>query len=139
MVTTWKKTEKSRLIYHHIVVISSDYYAFILVFYAAFLLAIIYHSLVTLFMDYSGGYEEKVKRFLPLVIAAITAVVVIITAPSGFFGKARQESESPVAKKGQAHFRQFCDLQVPTLMPSVYPDDELVQEALAFESTAAYR
>ena len=89
-------------------------------------------------MDYSGGYEEKVKRFLPLVVAAITAVVVIVTAPSGFFGKARREMDS-IKKADQAHFKQFCDLQVPTLMPSAYPDDELVQEALAFESTAAYR
>ena len=113
-------------------------------FYAAFLLAIVYHSLVTLFMDYSGGYEEKVKRFLPLVVAAITAVVVIVTAPSGFFGKARRELDSITAGNKKtadelAHFKQFCDLQVPTLMPSVYPEDEMVQEALAFESTAAYR
>ena len=40
------------------------------VFYAAFLLAVVYHALVTLFMDYSGGYEDRVKRVLPLVIAA---------------------------------------------------------------------
>ena len=115
-------------------------------FYAAFLLAIVYHSLVTLFLDYSGGYEEKVKRFLPLVVAAITAVVLIVTAPSGFFGKARRELDTikaaaNVKKKADeiAHFKQFCDLQVPTLMPSVYPDDKMVREALAFEATAAYR
>ena len=59
------------------------------VFYAAFLLAITYHALVTLFMDYSGGYEERIKRLLPLVVTAITFLVVIVTAPSGFFGKAR--------------------------------------------------
>ena len=56
--------------------------------------------------------------------------------------KAKREpgqSGDETGKGGGAHFRQFCDLQVPTLMPPVYPDDELVMEALAFESTAAYR
>ena len=87
--------------------------------------------------------------------------MVIVVAPSGFFGKARKEvedddlpskydravgiSSSSAPRSGRAggasggHFHQFCDLEVPTLMPAPHSEDELVMQALAVESTAAYR
>ena len=34
--------------------------------YSFFLVAIVYHAFVTLFLDYSGSYEERARRWLPV-------------------------------------------------------------------------
>ena len=79
------------------------------IFYAAILIAIVYHALVTLFMDYSGGYEERIKRYLPLILMAICTIVVFVAAPSGFFGKAQKETGeigsafSPILRPSSSH------------------------------------
>ena len=103
------------------------------ILYAAVLLAIVYHSLVTLFLDYSGGYEEKIRKFFPGILIAILVVVTLIVAPSGFYGKSGRSADQA------GHFRQFCDVRVPTLMPVDHGDNPLVKNALQRESTSSYR
>merc|ERR1719412_775086 len=61
------------------------------IFYASFLLAIVFHAFVTLFLDYSGGYEERIKRYLVIMFLAICTIITLIVAPSGFYGKAKVE------------------------------------------------
>ena len=34
--------------------------------YSFLLVAIVYHAFVTLFLDYSGSYEERARRWLPV-------------------------------------------------------------------------
>ncbi len=64
--------------------------------YSFLLLAIIYHAFVTLFLDYSGSYEEKCRRLLPLIIGAIVVVAAVMAAPSGIYsgvGNAADDEE----------------------------------------------
>ena len=90
-----------------------------------------YHAFITLFLDYSGGYEDKAKRFYPIILFAILTSGTIISAPSGFFGIAKNLS------RGQelSHFRQHCDLKVPGLMIS----DDKMTEDMYVDTQAAYR
>ena len=126
------------------------------IFYAAFLLAIVFHAFVTLFLDYSGGYEERIKRYLVIMFLAICVIITLIVAPSGFYGKAKVE-ENVVgvntnhvrSQKSYAHFRQYCDLEIPTLLPlqleskdAINTKDELeavLKSFVASESSAIYR
>ena len=126
------------------------------IFYAAFLLAIVFHAFVTLFLDYSGGYEERIKRYLVIMFLAICVIITLIVAPSGFYGKAKVE-ENVVgvntnhvrSQKSYAHFRQYCDLEIPTLLPlqleskdAINTKDELetvLKSFVAWESSAIYR
>jgi hypothetical protein len=48
-----------------------------------------YHAFLTLFLDYSGAYEERTKRMFPLIFAAILVIVCLVVAPSGFFAISR--------------------------------------------------
>ena len=59
------------------------------ILYASFLLAIVFHAFVTLFLDYSGGYELRIKRFLVVIFIAICTIIALIVAPSAFYGKAK--------------------------------------------------
>ena len=107
-----------------------------------------------------GHFVPNERLACNIFIFTVSAIVVIVVAPSGFFGKARKEVEDDLPSKydravgistssaprsGRAggtsggHFHQFCDLEVPTLMPAPHSEDELVMQALAVESTAAYR
>ena len=101
------------------------------IFYSSFLLAIVYHAFITLFLDYSGGYEDKAKRFYPAILFSIVAICTIISAPSGYFGQARTKLHG----KELSHFRQHCDLRVPSLMIA---DDKMTDD-MWIESQAAYR
>lgn len=94
-------------------------------------MAIVYHAFITLFLDYSGGYEDKAKKFYPVILAVLITLCTIIIAPSGFFGHAR------IKMKGNelSHFRQHCDLKVPSLMIS---DDHMTDD-MRTESEASYR
>ena len=126
------------------------------IFYSAFLLAIVFHAFVTLFLDYSGGYEERIKRYLVVIFLAICVIISLIVAPSGFYGKAKVESSSvginvnhDASQKSYAHFRQYCDLEIPTLLPLNVDDgpvantkEELktiLKSSVSSESSAIYR
>ena len=117
------------------------------IFYASFLLAIVFHAFVTLFLDYSGGYEERIKKCLVVIFLAICTIITLIVAPSGFYGKAKVDqgfAKSNINTKIQtyAHFRQYCDLEIPTLLPlqDVSKEDmSMLQSTLASESSAIYR
>ena len=117
------------------------------IFYASFLLAIVFHAFVTLFLDYSGGYEERIKKCLVVIFLAICVIITLIVAPSGFYGKAKVDqgfAKNNINTKIQtyAHFRQYCDLEIPTLLPlqDVSKEDmSILQSTLASESSAIYR
>ena len=117
------------------------------IFYASFLLAIVFHAFVTLFLDYSGGYEERIKKCLVVIFLAICIIITLIVAPSGFYGKAKVDqgfAKNNINTKIQtyAHFRQYCDLEIPTLLPlqDVSKEDmSILQSTLASESSAIYR
>jgi len=126
------------------------------IFYAAFLLAIVFHAFVTLFLDYSGGYEERIKRYLVVIFLAICVIITLIVAPSGFYGKAKVEQSTirintnqASSQKSYAHFRQYCDLEIPTLLPLQVDDggsidtkedlETILKSYVASESSAIYR
>jgi len=101
------------------------------IFYSSFLIGVVYHAFITLFLDYSGGYEERAKRLYPLILLVITTICTIIAAPSGYFGVAK----SHFNEHEMSHFRQHCNLQVPSLMIS---DDKMTPDMYS-ESQASYR
>ena len=126
------------------------------IFYAAFLLAIVFHAFVTLFLDYSGGYEERIKRYLVIMFLAICTIITLIVAPSGFYGKAKVEEKMvglntnhARSQTSYAHFRQYCDLEIPTLLPLQFEGREAIntnkeletvlKSFVASESSAIYR
>ena len=84
-------------------------------------------------MDYSGGYEDKAKRLYPLILGVIVVICTLLTAPSGYFGQAKLASQ-PYGKD-LSHFRQHCDLRVPSLMIS----EAKMTEDMWIESQATYR
>ena len=65
---------------------SSHFYPLL---YSALLTAIAYHAFLTLFIDYSGSYEERCKKFFTLIFGAIVVVLGLVVAPAGFFAKSR--------------------------------------------------
>jgi hypothetical protein len=99
--------------------------------YSAFLLAIVYHAFITLFLDYSGGYEDSAKRLFPIILVSLTVLCTIISAPSGFFGQTKRVIDGSEL----SHFRQHCDLKVPSLMIS----DTKMTSDMWTESEAVYR
>ena len=101
------------------------------IFYASFLIAIVYHAFITLFLDYSGGYEDKAKRMFFVILLVIITLCTIISAPSGFFGTAKTKFHG----NELSHFRQHCDLTVPGLMIS----QDKMTEDMHTDSEAAYR
>merc|ERR1719412_2938941 len=116
--------------------------------YASFLLAIVFHAFVTLFLDYSGGYEERIKRGLVGIFLAICTVISLIVAPSGFYGKAKVDEgftggdNVNIKTQNYAHFRQYCDLDIPTLLPLQEGPKEdmlILKSFVASESSAIYR
>ena len=80
--------------------------------------------------DYSGAYEERTKRLFPLIFFAILVIICLVVAPSAFFATSRND---PVTS--MAHFRQYCNLEVPAL---VTPWEKLTPD-MKLESSAAYR
>ncbi len=99
--------------------------------YSVLLLAVVYHAFVTLFLDYSGGYEQSSRRMLPLIIAALIVPCVFVAAPSAFYSRPFETGEESDLSAGQ--FRQYCALQVPSLLATEQSD------VLLAETTAAYR
>ena len=71
---------------------------------------------MTLFLDYSGSYEERSRRWLPLIVAAIVTVAAIMVSPSGIYSKVSQEEEEGSKFRFKSHLRQYCSLAVPSLM-----------------------
>lgn len=96
--------------------------------YSTLLICIVYHAFVTLFLDYSGGYEEGCKRYLPVILFAILFFDCIVIAPSGFYGGAKTDPDVVMS-----HFRQYCDVVVPPLI------SDTVTTAIRAEATATYR
>ena len=121
------------------------------ILYASFLLAIVFHAFVTLFLDYSGGYEERIKKCLVIIFLVIVTIITLIVAPSAFYAKAKVEVEyngaggngdnvglKAMNNKNFAHFRQYCDLDIPTLLPN-NENRKGVENPIAAESSAIYR
>jgi len=108
--------------------------------YSFLLVAIVYHAFVTLFLDYSGSYEERARRWLPALIAAICAVGMVLATPSAFYAGVAVESEGEQVLR--SHFRQYCSLSVPSLLaPSSTPGIRQESEAsfrLVYELVLPY-
>ena len=98
--------------------------------YAVLLLAIVYHAFLTLFLDCTGRYEEKCRNNVYLVVLALVSVTAFIVTPSAIYSTAKEES---AANRPFSHFRQYCDLEVPSLLSSKST------EAMKLEAVAAYR
>jgi len=96
-------------------------------FYSTLLIVIVYHSFITLFLDYKGVYEKNCKQMLPLLLLAITTFLTIITAPSGFYSRARVASRPDNTPQ-----QQFCNLAVPSINGGESPE-------LAEQSMVTYR
>ena len=79
--------------------------------YSATLTAVLYHAFITLFLDYKGDYERNCRKYLPLILLALSFLLSVICASSGFYSQARTSS-SPV----RSDARQFCDLAVPGIV-----------------------
>jgi hypothetical protein len=105
------------------------------ILYAVLLMAIVYHAFVTLFLDYSGGYEESSRKFFPLVLTALVALTVFVAAPSAVYGVAKIDTDTshPSLAPAPTHFRQYCDLNVPSLVTAKETPE------VRAESVAAYR
>lgn len=101
--------------------------------YSTLLLAVVYHAFITLFLDYSGGYEEMAKKCFPIIISSLVVLCTLVAAPSGFFGKSKEE-EDPGGKT-VSHFRQHCDVLVPSLLTA----DAKMSAEMKNEAAAAYR
>ena len=100
------------------------------ILYSVLILAIVYHAFITLFLDYSGSYEDKSKKFFPIILSSLVITCCFITAPSALYSETRTES---AIDRSYSHFRQYCDLNVPSLIAS----EDLPE--LRSEATAAYR
>jgi hypothetical protein len=61
--------------------------------YSFILLAIVYHAFVTLFLDYSGSYEERCRKWLPVLIGTIVLIAAFMAAPSGMYSVVARETE----------------------------------------------
>lgn len=100
--------------------------------YSVLLCAIVYHAFITLFLDYSGGYEEGSKNYLPFTLTAIFVTTAFMASPSGIYSEAMSEDASSKFAFF-SHFRQYCDLAVTPLVADA--DTPGIRE----ESTAIYR
>lgn len=100
--------------------------------FSVLLVAIVYHAFITLFLDYSGSYEDKSKRALPLTLSALLITTAVIVSPSAFYAKERVETPE---NSQYSHFSQFCDLQVPSLVVTDLTPEVKVEAAAAFRLT----
>ena len=79
--------------------------------YSVTLTAILYHAFITLYMDYKGDYEKSCRKWLPLLLVALSFILSVICASSGFYSRAKT-SASPE----RSDTRQYCDLAVPAIV-----------------------
>ena len=84
------------------------------VLYSFLLIAIIYHALITLYMDYKGDYEKSCRKYLPLILVALLLFLSVVCASSAFY--ARAKTSSPAATSQHVDDRQYCDLAVPAII-----------------------
>ena len=83
--------------------------------YSFMMVAIMFHAFITLYMDYKGDYEKSCRKYLPLILLAVTFFLSVICASSGFYSRARS-----VTRAGRAlDTRQYCDLDVPSITGAV--------------------
>ena len=85
--------------------------------YSVTLVAILYHAFITLYMDYKGDYERSCLKWLPLLLLALSFLLSVICASSGFYSRAKTS-----ASLERSDSRQFCDLAVPGIVGSSSPD-----------------
>jgi len=96
-------------------------------FYSTLVIAIVYHAFITLFLDYRGAYEKNCKQMLPLLLLALTTMLTIMTASSGFYSRAKI-----LTRPDNTHKQQFCNLAVPSITGAE-------SEELAEQSMVTYR
>ena len=79
--------------------------------YSVTLTAILYHAFITLYLDYKGDYEAGCRKFLPLLLLALSFLLSVICASSGFYSRARTAGSLE-----RSDGRQHCDLAVPSIV-----------------------
>ena len=79
--------------------------------YSLTLTAILYHAFITLYMDYKGDYEASCRKYLPLLLIALSFLLSVICASSGFYSRAKTSSSLE-----RSDGRQHCDLAVPSIV-----------------------
>ena len=79
--------------------------------YSLTLTAILYHAFITLYMDYKGDYEASCRKYLPLLLIAMSFLLSVICASSGFYSRAKTSSSIE-----RSDGRQHCDLAVPSIV-----------------------
>ena len=108
------------------------------------LLAIVHHAFITLFLDYSGGYERSCRRYMPLLLACLLLPTLFLVSPSALYSRAAvipttsdlaAATGREAAAVGPSHFRQYCDLEVPPLLGG----EAVAEGKMAAEAAAAYR
>lgn len=98
--------------------------------YSCLLVAIVYHSFIALFLDYTGQYEKVTRRWLPLILVGVFFLLGVVVAPSGFYGRAKADPSLV-----SAHYQQYCDLKVPSITGD---DSPAVSEAAAVSYRLVY-
>ena len=81
------------------------------IIYSYLLIAIMFHAMITLYMDYKGDYERSCRRYLPLILIAVTIFLAIVCAASGFYSRTKN---GEIVDKN-IDIRQYCDLSVPSI------------------------
>ena len=87
------------------------------VMYSFILVSIMFHALITLYMDYKGDYEKSCRKYLPLILIGISFFLSVICSSSGFYSRAKIDNVSrTVTAAKKVDVRQYCDLAVPGLV-----------------------
>ncbi|TRY61740.1 hypothetical protein TCAL_09254 [Tigriopus californicus] len=84
------------------------------IMHSVILCAIVYHAFITLFLDYSGGYEENCRKYFFLILGAILITIGFLVAPSGIYSQVKTPSGQDDILR--SHFKQYCGLDVPSLI-----------------------
>ena len=79
--------------------------------YSVTLTAILYHAFISLYLDYKGDYEASCRKYLPLLLIAMSFLLSVICASSGFYSRARTAGSLE-----RSDGRQHCDLAVPSIV-----------------------
>jgi len=91
--------------------------------YSFFLITVVYHAFVSLFLDYRGVYEKNCKKMLPFLIISLVAFLSIISSPSGFYSFAKTTRPSVSTPQ-----QQVCSLEVPPIVGGSSP--EMAEQAM---------
>ena len=103
------------------------------IMYSFLLVSVMFHAMITLYMDYKGDYEKRCRKYLPLILIAVSLFLSVICSSSGFYSRAKINNVSKtVLEAKNVDVRQYCDLIVPSI---VGPDSKQILDV----SVVTYR